>query len=464
MSHKHRRHTIRILQFLVHSKYPPRLDELVDAIAVKTTGATLFNPNDRLPDPREITRYCSGLVVVGKERTEDSGVTRDEYSEFSYINDDEYSEFGYDDDSKSTDTLQLAHYSVKEWLTSNRLEKDMARSLSKVNASASIAKICLAYIIQVGRNVTPHGKLLLSKPYPLIHYARRYWNEGPDKTEEEASSETLRQLILEFLSCENAFKLFHSYKNDGLPLFQDILPSKLHWAVFRGLVHTVQNLLRNGADANCVIDTWGSHISRAVNHNKVKIAQVLIDNGANVNEMNWDKTLLSLAASNDYEEMVKMLLRNGADINLGTHTALHNAANRGCRGIVQVLLDNGAKIDAVDEFGNTALICAANNGHERIVQTLLDRGADVNVMDGFGWTALIYACEHGFESIVQTLLDEGAEVNTVGKSRDGKSRDTALKRAEMHRYKGIIQLLLDKGGKAYALDRQVLTLGETPQS
>jgi hypothetical protein len=61
-------HTKRILQFLTYSERPLRLDEIVNAIAIDIGDDVpreyRFNPEDRLPVPEEITRYCSSLVVL----------------------------------------------------------------------------------------------------------------------------------------------------------------------------------------------------------------------------------------------------------------------------------------------------------------------------------------------------------------------------------------------------------------
>jgi len=92
----------RILQFLIYSDRPLRIKEAIDALAVDTEGDQYFNIKDRLPDPREISCYCSSLVVLVPT------------IKHSYHKDDKHVE------------LQLAHFSVKEYLTSNRLDKDMA--------------------------------------------------------------------------------------------------------------------------------------------------------------------------------------------------------------------------------------------------------------------------------------------------------------------------------------------------
>ena len=59
-----KQNAIRILQFLTYSERPLRIEEAVDALAVDHQGDPHFERKYRMRDPREITRYCSSLVVL----------------------------------------------------------------------------------------------------------------------------------------------------------------------------------------------------------------------------------------------------------------------------------------------------------------------------------------------------------------------------------------------------------------
>jgi hypothetical protein len=96
-------YAIRILQFLTYSKRPLRIEEAVDAIVVETKEDLYFDIKDRLPDPWEILCYCSSLVIVVSAK-----------------------EHLYNKDDKPME-LQLAHFLVKEYLTSDRLDNDIAQ-------------------------------------------------------------------------------------------------------------------------------------------------------------------------------------------------------------------------------------------------------------------------------------------------------------------------------------------------
>jgi ankyrin repeat protein len=90
------------------------------------------------------------------------------------------------------------------------------------------------------------------------------------------------------------------------------------------------------------------------------------------------------------------------------------AAKDGNRELVELLLKNGADVNAEGEFGETALGQAAENGHREVVELLLKNGADVNAKEyGIfgGATFLIFAAARGHREVVEVLLKNWADVN-----------------------------------------------------
>ncbi|KAJ7868580.1 ankyrin repeat-containing domain protein [Mycena olivaceomarginata] len=74
--------------------------------------------------------------------------------------------------------------------------------------------------------------------------------------------------------------------------------------------------------------------------------------------------------------------------------------------MVQLLIDSGA--DPVDY--RTALVAAACTGHNNIVQLLVNNGADVNGRDKRYGSAIEAASKHSYKSMVQMLLRNGARM------------------------------------------------------
>lgn len=61
----------------------------------------------------------------------------------------------------------------------------------------------------------------------------------------------------------------------------------------------------------------------------------------------------------------------------------------------------------------TPLFIASQNGHDNIVKMLLQSGADVNITRTDGASPLWIASQMGFDHIVKTLCRKGANIDQV---------------------------------------------------
>ena len=87
-----------------------------------------------------------------------------------------------------------------------------------------------------------------------------------------------------------------------------------------------------------------------------------------------------------------------------TQDGLRGAVLEGDEEAVQLLLDQGADVNAQDDNLGNALYTASFQSHEKIVQLLLDKGADVNAQGGLHGSALEAASFRGHETVAQQLL------------------------------------------------------------
>lgn len=144
-----------------------------------------------------------------------------------------------------------------------------------------------------------------------------------------------------------------------------------------------------------------------------------------------------------HQKIVQMLLDEGADVNAqgGYYgSALQAASVDGHKEIVQILLDRGADANAQGGYFGNALQTASGRGYKKIVSRLLNRGAHVNTQGGLYGNALQAASGHGPVTIVEMLLDNGADVNA-----QGGYYGNALQAAAVNGRRKVVRILLDEG-------------------
>lgn len=145
-------------------------------------------------------------------------------------------------------------------------------------------------------------------------------------------------------------------------------------------------LLDGNANPN-VEDSTGArpiHSAAALGHSEV--VRLLIDNGADINvaENHYGLDPLMLATDLGREAVVQLLLERGANRKYEDPehraSALHLAAKAGHAQIARALINAGWAVIAVNKYGHTPLITAAFKGHDACLQLLLDCGGDMDLL------------------------------------------------------------------------------------
>jgi ankyrin repeat protein len=78
---------------------------------------------------------------------------------------------------------------------------------------------------------------------------------------------------------------------------------------------------------------------------------------------------------------------------------------------LKLLIQLGANIDQIDKNERTALMIASSLGRVEAIELLLHHKASINIADKFGWTALMLSVYYNQKETVKLLLNGGADVN-----------------------------------------------------
>ena len=203
------------------------------------------------------------------------------------------------------------------------------------------------------------------------------------------------------------------------------LASPLYAAAGGGNLELVNLLLEAGAPVN---DETGSPLFAAAASGRLDVVKRLLEEGADVTRA---EGALHRAAMRGSTDVVSLLIERGMNVNAdtgsGNTTPLHGAVLGQSLETARLLLDAGADVDAKSEHDSTPLMIALPNSRRDVllredarqrnpdwtdpclamIELLLEAGADVGAVDAYGRTALGQAEALG-DAAVAALLREAA--------------------------------------------------------
>ena len=403
---------------------PLRLDELAEVLAFDFDetpgGIPTLNTNWRREDQeRAVLSTCSSLITIV-----------------------------HDGDSR---VVQFSHFSVKEFLTSDRLavaaEDISFYHIAPAHAHTILAQACLGVLLHSDDTTWE----TFMQRFPLAEYASQHWVDHA--LFEDVSSRVKDGIEHLFDNDRPHFsrwiqncRLEDSYRwrDDSL---HEAAP--MYYAAFCGFPDVIGKLIRERPQhVSAKGGPLGTALHAASRMNRLKVVQSLLGHGADVNAPGmWGRTPLLFASVKGHLEVVRCLLEHGADVNAKDQdddtTSLHLAAQNGKTEVLRTLLKHNADINARDNEGYTALHVASNNGRVDVVQCLLNHGADPKARDLDQQTPLHLASYRGNLDIARLLLEHRAEVDA-----EDKSGRTAYQIALVNGRNEVAQWLLAHGAES----------------
>jgi ankyrin repeat protein len=353
-----RQHGRRLFQSMVAAIRPLRVEELAEVFAIEfDSDAALNLVEDWRPEnPEEaVLSACSTLISVVI-------------------------------DEIGTKIVQFSHFSVKEFLTSDRLQTSVVGNISQYyialeTAHTFLARTCLAVLLQLDKNVDQEQLATL----PLALYAAQHWID-------HAKFENVTSRIQDAMEC-----LFNPMK----PHFQAWLwiydMDARSWESVHGY-ESLHGLTPLYYVALCGFSDLARHL--------------IITHAENVSaECRDNRTPLHAASHKGHVDVARVFLDHGADVDapdIDDWTPLHLASDNGHLKVVQLLLEHEATLDAGTNMDFTPLYLASDSGHLEVVRLLLEHRADVNCQHIADGTPLQAAIDSGYYDIARLLLDHGA--------------------------------------------------------
>ena len=431
INNSNQRQAHRLLQCLAVAFRPLRVEELAEVLALDVTaeGIPKFNANWRWEDHEAaVLSACSSLVSV-------------------IIHD-------------GSRVVQFSHFSVKEYLTSDRLAscmEDVSQFYVANGPSHTIlAQACLGTLLCLDNTTNKDS----AEKLPLYQYANGYSFEHAEfgdvklqvKDALDCFFDTDKPHFAALFRLEANPSNFRTFAASPDEEETRMLPpaTPLYFAAILGLSGLAERLITKRPELIHFCGEEGTPLHFSARRGHIQVSRLLLAHGADINSCSPDdSTPLHCASEKGHLEIAKWLLNSGADVNPRTNKGkapLHFAAENGNLEVCRLLLEHNAEVNCQNHHGSTPLLFASECGTPELVQLFLDHNADPHVRDGDGDTLLHCAAITGQLEVVRLLLKLNAEVNSL--NNEGS---TPLHRASEGYKEGnpnVVRLLLDHGANS----------------
>ena len=183
----------------------------------------------------------------------------------------------------------------------------------------------------------------------------------------------------------------------------------------------VKKLLKN-THPDRIIKNNESLIINAVRKENIDLVKLLLQYGANPNQLNWaGLSLLSIAYINRDWDMVRLFLDHGVhpdDTSIFCCSLFFIAYAENKLDMTELLLQHGANPNQKGWLGNYSILVDAVQGDNfEMVKLLLKYGADPNQIDIYNKTPTFIAAERKNSKLVKLLLNYGGRFHLLRMSR-----------------------------------------------
>lgn len=396
------------------------------------------------------------------------------------------------DGSSEDAVIELAHYTVREYFSSNDI-LGQGRHLQFLKdregeAHYVVAQSCLEYLALCAQPEKAHeddARECALRSRPLLEYAINYWYRHAlecarrtDAAYSSLGSKLMAGLYQVYSVCQGLMTTLFTLKTttpDGtIPsawwsrkapgTLEEPSGSSTHQA-FLSWLQSAKSLLEN---CGMNPEQYRNAVKLAAYTGYEKMVDLILEHKAPASAGNRNYDALAAASSERYQLMMILLLEGDVGATYGERWWPENSDLGVCTdgvNIVRSLLLAGADVSAQSNRGETALHQAAAFGNVAVTRLLLTKGARIDPQCsghgvvvqvqpwGFRWrwkcrgTPLHWAVTEGHEAVVRLLLENG-DIH----SRLDETGETALHLAARSTNAAMVRLLIENGARVNERD------------
>jgi ankyrin repeat protein len=452
ISHTNQAHAHRMLQCLMVAVRPLYVEELAELLAFEFDetqgGIPKYRGAWQLDDQTQaVLSTCSSLVTIVGTRY-------------------------------SGQIVQFSHFSVKEFLMSNRLGHLSQYHIHPISAHTILTQACLGFLLHLDDHIPKNSV----KNYPLARYAAEHWVKhiqyGDIASRVKEGVETLFDpdrphfaAWVGIYDIDEARLSKLSMPHFSVPPIRK--PNPLYYSVLCGFFDLVKHVaLKHPHYVNAMCGGYRFPLFAALEEDRIDIVELLLEHGANVDARGaMGETILLRVLSwpqRNLVNLVNLLLKHEPDVNARDgffRSSLHLAEYNGELAVAEMLVKQKADVNSQDKYGKTPLLILAKRGkysEDDVIGhawSLLEHGADVNIRDKGNEIPLHLAIRNAWFKFASILLEQGAD--TTAENSEGKTPLHVLSDSQTENEDDVLNhalLLLEHGAEVNIRDKD----NETP--